>query len=124
VKFRWPWQKKAVDAVNAPVLNVHRRELIEIGKTVRVENGPARKTAVATAKLLSDAVTAPHYKEGAPDSMGRMIRLGDHMNFLDYYGEWVWYVYKWSEAEKKWIGRGFEGTKEAALALAEAIKED
>lgn len=98
--------------------------MIEVGKTVRVENGPARKLSVASKELLKDHKTAPHYKEGAPDAMGHKIRLGDHMSFLDYYGEWVWYVYKWSEAEKKWIGRGFEGTREAALALAEAIKED
>ena len=71
MKFRWPWQKKS-----SPILLVSmskKRELIQVGRTVRVENGPARKTAVATKKLLSDAITAPHYQEGAPDAMGKKI---------------------------------------------------
>ena len=43
-------------------------ELIVIGKTIRVESGPARKTAIATKELLDDKVTAEHYKVGALDA--------------------------------------------------------
>jgi hypothetical protein len=105
-------------------LTSQKRELIQVGRTVRVENGPARKTAVVTKKLLSDAVTAPHYQEGAPDAMGKKIVLGQVMTYLDYLGPWIWYVYKWDEAQGRWLGRGFEGAKENALKLAEAVKED
>lgn len=71
-----------------------KREMIEIGSTIRVENGPARKVAVATRELLDDAVTARHYQEGALDAMGKRIVLGEPMTYLDYLGELVWYIYQ------------------------------
>jgi hypothetical protein len=71
-----------------------REPMIEIGTTVRVENGPARKTAVASKALLEDAVTAHHYAVGQKDAMGKVIVLGEPMTYLDYLGTWVWYVYQ------------------------------
>jgi hypothetical protein len=71
-----------------------KREMIEIGTTIRVENGPARKTAVATEELLDDAVTASHYQVGSLDAMGKKIVLGKPMTYLDYLAEDVWYIYQ------------------------------
>ncbi len=117
--MRWPWQKKRAVPANRIA---HYPKRIDIGKTVRVENGPRRRMAVATKQLLSDAVTAPHYQENLRDAFGAVIKLGQHMTYLDYYGEWVWYVYKWDGS--RWIGRGFEPTQEAALQLAWAIAKE
>jgi hypothetical protein len=74
-----------------------KREMIEIGTTIRVENGPARKTAIATEELLDDKVTASHYKVGLKDAMGKPIAIGEPMTYLDYKGELVWYVYQLEE---------------------------
>jgi hypothetical protein len=71
-----------------------KSEMIEIGSTIRVENGPARKTAIATKELLDDKVTASHYQVGAFDAMGNRIVLGEPMTYLDYRGELVWYIYQ------------------------------
>jgi hypothetical protein len=71
-----------------------KREMIEIGSTIRVENGPAQKVAVATKELLDNAVTASHYQVGAFDSMGKRIVLGESMTYLDYLAEDVWYIYQ------------------------------
>lgn len=132
-----------------------KRELIEIGTTVRVENGPARKTAVATAELLDDAVTASHYfarqvrparyeidEEGNPgalispaetipggkDAMGKEIILGEPMTYLDYRGEWVWYVYQLKPDKthidgERWLPAGVETTKERALTAAKLLED-
>ncbi|MBE3063853.1 MAG: hypothetical protein IMZ69_02400 [Spirochaetes bacterium] len=74
-----------------------KREMIEIGTTIRVENGPARKTAIATEELLDDAVTVSHYHIGLKDALGKVIVLGEPMTYLDYRGEDVWYVYQLQE---------------------------
>lgn len=41
-----------------------KREMIEVGAMIRVENGPARKTSIATEELLDNSVTASHYQVG------------------------------------------------------------
>ena len=74
-----------------------KRELIEIGITIRVENGPARKTGVATEELLDNKNTAEHYQEGAKDAMGKQIVLGEEMTYLHFRGDLVWYVYQLEE---------------------------
>jgi hypothetical protein len=70
-----------------------KRELIEIGTTIRIENGPARKDAIATKELLDDTVTKSHYAVGLRDALGKVIVLGESMTYLDYFGDWAWYVY-------------------------------
>lgn len=105
-----------------------KREMIEIGSTIRVENGPARKTAVATRELLDDRMTATHYQEGAVDAMGKRIVLGEPMTYLDYRGEWVWYVYQLKDDEtapegKRWMPAGVEKTQEAALTFAHGLED-
>jgi hypothetical protein len=105
-----------------------KRELIEIGETIRVENGPARQTAVATEELLDDTVTASHYHVGMRDAMGKVIALGEPMTYLDYHGEWIWYIYQLQDDEtapdgKRWMAAGAETTKERALKAAELLEE-
>jgi hypothetical protein len=72
---------------------------------VRIEEGEALKQATATAELLSDAQTAPHYYEGVRertvtglngkaitfnaqgvDAKGKPIVVGEEMHYLDYGG--------------------------------------
>jgi hypothetical protein len=93
----------------------------EFGPRVRVEAGAARKTAIATEELLSNAQTAARYHAayqrqkvdergvplfdpatGAPvmeevpagkDALGKPIVLGEPMTYLDDYAAPVWYVY-------------------------------
>jgi hypothetical protein len=98
-----------------------QRELIEIGTMVRVENGPARKTAVANEALLDDRMTATHYQVGRPDAMGKIIELGKEITYLDYRGEWVWYIYQRDEQQQRWLPAGVEKTKAAALAVANGL---
>ena len=105
-----------------------KREMIEIGTTIRVENGPARKTAIATKELLDDAVTARHYQVGEHDAMGKTIALGEPMTYLDYKGEWVWYIYQLRDDEtapdgKRWILAAIETTKESALEAAHLLED-
>jgi hypothetical protein len=95
-----------------------KRELIEIGSTIRVENGPARKVAIATEELLNNERTARHYHVGAFDAMGERIVLNKPMTYLDYKGEWVWYVYQYDKIEERWLPVGVEKSKEAAMAIA------
>jgi hypothetical protein len=100
-----------------------KREMLEFGTTVRVENGPARKHAIATRDLLDNAVTASHYFEGSRDAMGKIIQLGQQMTYLDYKGTWVWYVYQYDAGEEKWLPVTIESTREAAITAAEALQE-
>ena len=105
-----------------------KREMIEIGSAIRVENGPARKVAVATEELLDDKVTASHYQVGAFDAMGKRIVLGEPMTYLDYFGEWVWYVYQLKDDETapdgvRWMPACVETTKERAMTAAELLEE-
>jgi hypothetical protein len=95
-----------------------KRELIEIGSTIRVENGPARKVAVATEEMEPDrddegradpnaqskhAVLpdgkklAVHYKLSLKDAFGKKIVAGQEFTYLDYFGELVWYIYQLGE---------------------------
>jgi hypothetical protein len=65
---------------------------------VRVEPGPARRTAVATEELLADAATAKHYQVGLRDAAGDPIEIGKEMTYLDYRATRVWKVYLLSDA--------------------------
>lgn len=102
--------------------------IIEISPMIRVERGPARKTAMATEALLDDAVTASHYHVGTRDAMGKEIVLGEPMTYLDYLGEWVWYIYQLKDDEtapdgKRWMPAGVETTKERALTAAHLLED-
>lgn len=68
-------------------------DLIEIDQAVRAEKGYARLTATATSELL-DSLQG-RYADGGRDAMGATIVLGQPMTYLDYFGDKVWWVYKW-----------------------------
>ena len=68
-------------------------KIIEIGKTIRIEDGPPRKKTIATAEVLDNRITAKHYQIGKFDAMGKNIVLGEEMTYLDYYGNHVFYIY-------------------------------
>lgn len=112
-----------IDELPVRVLRSARREMHEIGTTIRVEDGPARRTAVATKELLDDAVTANHYQVGEKDAMGKVIALGEPMTYLDYRGEWVWYIYKFDEAEGKWLLVSIKTKKDEALIAAHIMEK-
>lgn len=73
---------------------------IQVSPTVRVEAGPCVKTAIATPELLDDEVTLSHYREGAPDKLGKKIVLGEEMTYADWKGEYEWKVYKLESREE------------------------
>lgn len=89
---------------DAPV--TRRGDTIVLGDDqIRIEEGPVRKTATATAELLHDDVTASHYYEGKKpmsfnkpdggtftvqaqgrDALGKLIEVGKPMTYLDHGG--------------------------------------
>lgn len=114
-------------------------DLIEIDGKVRIERGPARKTAVATEELLSDTVTHPGYHAGGFDAGGNVIVLGEPMVYIDFLGERGWYVYKllpapdaddiviehWPDVidgvPHRWMPQGYFVTVEEAEAFATTL---
>jgi hypothetical protein len=93
-------------------------EFVVCGEDYRLERGPRRVTAKATKEVLSNDVTASHYrlpepikdskgqtikgKSGKPilshalDAMGQPIKEGEDFTYLDYGQDRVqmpWYVY-------------------------------
>ena len=71
-----------------------KENIVDLSDYVRVEDGPLRRTEIATEELLSDEVTARHYQVGKPDAAGNFISLGKELTFLDFKAKRVWYVYK------------------------------
>lgn len=90
---------------------------------IRIEEGPALKTATATAELLHDDNTAEHYHAGVRpmtfndalgkpyevpslgrDALGKPIKIGQKMTYLDHGGKKAmgsrcFYVYKRREID-------------------------
>lgn len=88
---------------DAPV--TRKGDMIVLGDDqVRIEEGPAYRTAVATAELLHDDNTASHYYAGVRpmrlntpkgpvevpaegrDALAKPIRIGEEMTYLDHGG--------------------------------------
>ena len=83
---------------------MHGTEVVEVNENVRkvgdfvwIERGPAIVEATATAEILSDAVTAPHYhlpktvqmptgpqEIVARDAYGKEIRQGQRFRYVDW----------------------------------------
>jgi hypothetical protein len=125
-----------------------KRELIEITESIRIENGPIMKNAIATEELLSDMNTAGRYHVGVKDSLGNEIVLGKEMYYLDDKGDWGWYVYQLKDVglnesgkvigidingkyvkssaasyQKRFVVVDIKSTKELAIQFAEKLKE-
>jgi hypothetical protein len=101
---------------------VIRPGLVEIDGAMRVERGPERKRAIATAALLDNANTARHYKLGGIDADGQVIAEGRDMTYLDWTNkdEWGWYVYALEDGA--WTEKTYlHGDQAAAVAGARAI---
>lgn len=100
--------------------------ITEIDGKVRIESGPARLRAKATKELLSDDVTATHYKVGAIDAVGKKIELGKEMTYIDWKSrDVVFYIYKLGkddEGVQRWLPAAdpqpnYESALTKALAL-------
>ncbi len=95
-------------------------EQIRLTPTRRVENGAARRTAIATMDMWPDkddkgkitpegqvrnaflpdgTKLMKHYKLGLRDALGKEIREGEEFTFLDHFGPWVWYYYQLKDVE-------------------------
>ena len=94
-------------------------KIIEIGDTIRIEDGPPRKKAIATAEVLDDKITAKHYQKGRLDAMGKKIVLGEEMTYLDYYGQHVFYVYQFDG--ERYQPAGVAETEKEARTIAEGL---
>ncbi|WP_299077900.1 hypothetical protein [uncultured Paraglaciecola sp.] len=71
--------------------------LCSFDEKVRVELGPQLIELPCTEQTLSDEVTAPHYKEGSPDALGRTIVKGEKMTCVDWRSKQapkVWKIYQ------------------------------
>lgn len=98
-------------------------DLVEIDGKVRIERGPAKKTAKATEKLLANDATAAHYQLGRTDADGNTIEAGKHMAYLDWLGAKGFYVYTRvepteSSPEGCWPEDSFHMDEAAAVARA------
>lgn len=125
-------------------INMNRinENLIELDGKIRIERGPKLKIDIATEELLSDEVTAQHYK--APvvteengekiitythDAIGETIELGKEIVYLDWLGEHTWYIYKQVEVtleggaiSTSWAEVGtFDGDETEAVLHASSL---
>lgn len=117
-------------------------KLVQVSPRVRVEPGPVRRTAVATEELLSDAVTARHYKPtpkdpetgdfvrdkkggfiGPRDAAGKPIVLGEEMTYLDWRGKRVWKIYLHDGKRYRWHDERETYEEAVAEAAKLAAKE-
>ncbi len=95
----------------------------EIEDRVRIESGPLRKQATATAEILSDDVTAKHYHEGGIDALGKKIVLGQPFDYIDWKNrERAFYVYI-LDTDGVWQRGDSFGTYEEALGAGIAAAQ-
>jgi hypothetical protein len=100
--------------------------ITEVDSKVRIEIGHVRRRAVATAELLSDAVTANHYAIGKRDAGGKPIELGQPFDYIDWKSaERAYYVYRLeavnspsgkARAVSRWALQGVYPDYETALS--------
>lgn len=108
-------------------MGVKAGTLVQVSDRVRVERGPAKKKAKASDKLLSDEVTAKHYKPGKPDAEGKPIEPGKEMAYLDWKGEHVWKVYKLivrPSLGNKYVIESEHATRDAAMEAAQQLAKE
>ncbi len=118
-----------------------KTELIQISESVRVESGPRREKAIATAELAPDLDAkgkikdvleqthrtlpngkrlAKHYKLGMRDAWGKIIKEGEEFTFLDYFGDQVWHMYQLEDVplEDGFLARMAQELKKRGQAIA------
>lgn len=104
---------------------------IQVTDTICVDFGKVRKRAIATEELLSDDVTASHYKlvmgkdakgEDVPGrgADGEVIKLGEEMEYLDHRSKTLeWVVYQNDGDRYQPVSR--HPSEEEAVAAAEQL---
>lgn len=93
---------------------------IQLSNTIRIEKGPVRKFGKATPELLDNKVTASHYFVGGKDAYGEDIVFGQRFCYLDWKGDWVWYIYRWEDGRYRPVDvqPTEDAAREAALEFA------
>lgn len=114
-------------------MGIKPTKLIQVTPDIRVESGPARKRALATQELLDNSRTAPHYYEGVRkvgkelkrgvDALGKPIQIGQHMDYLDWHNEYVWYIYQKND-QGRYIRITNYPTEAAAVLAASKLAPD
>ena len=105
----------------------------DISKTVRIDAGPVRRKAIATEELLSDLVTAGHYRAPRPataeeikseaimtkdgkrywiDALCKPIELGEEFTYVD-----------WKSPERAYTVYALEGGKYLPKSVHKTLKE-
>jgi len=82
----------------------------------RFEPGPARRKSYASEEVL--AILKPSYRQSMIDADGKPIAMGQEFTYLDWGGEFIWYVYRLDGESWTEIGQA------ATLPLAKAIVGD
>lgn len=96
-------------------------ELIQVSDTVRIERGPVRKKAVATAAAIaarrsSVALSGGRPVEGGPfDAAGRKMEEGQEFEYIER-REHAWHVYQMQDG--RYVEVGLHATLEAAQSQA------
>lgn len=93
--------------------------LIQVTDKLRVEDGPARKRAMATPELMEKLKA--HYTMGGIDALGKRIIKDQHFDYLDWDGSRVWYAYKMDVAGI-YQPVGVSPIQAEAMKLAKAAK--
>ena len=95
-----------------------KRELIQVSTSIRIENGPLKKTVIAGDGTVGDDFSPKRYKYDKRDVYGKKIVKGEVFTFLDDYNSWGWFVYKLDtevvEVRKLFVKRKVELPKEGA----------
>lgn len=82
----------------------------------RFESGPARRKSYASEEVL--ALLKPSYRQSMVDADGNPIVMGQEFTYLDWNGEFIWYVYKLDDGVWREVGQA------ATLPLAKALVGD
>lgn len=98
--------------------------MFEVDGKVRIEQGPALRSAIATKEMLANDRTAPRYFVGGYDRDGKVIVEGESFRYLDYLAPHGWYVSKLTtrknektgETEPFWEDAGYFDAYPQALA--------
>lgn len=106
---------------------------LKVDDNLILEWSPLPKSATATPELFSaeDSTIPKHYFIGTRDALGNIIVDGERFDYLDWLGEYGWYVYEKTTGideithqEREYtthIGTVFGDTQEAVVSAAKAL---
>lgn len=100
----------------------------QISPDVRVEQGPARREAIATEDVFKRPGIQGKYRLNGPDAMGKRIVAGKPFIYLDRAGPWVWYVYRLEQVQdrdarvtERYVPKSVHEDREAAFTEARRL---